>query len=195
MQECKILFPDKYAILIVDELVGNGLLNKNTSVWTKIQCSQSLIQFLDICSRPTILDQQQQQQLQLHSVQTPEMNEYPNICYSLFEPLLDKLHSFMQELADVVVFRPNKTMKNEKFGQFRLNCLELLTVAADFAQFDCGNALAKIPISFFKSLLDLAFIHERNNFFLVHFRRLIHLCMIFRRRILKILFLGENMLI
>eukprot|EP00484_Ammonia_sp_Unknown_P016719 CAMPEP_0197042554 /NCGR_PEP_ID=MMETSP1384-20130603/18904_1 /TAXON_ID=29189 /ORGANISM="Ammonia sp." /LENGTH=117 /DNA_ID=CAMNT_0042473681 /DNA_START=1 /DNA_END=350 /DNA_ORIENTATION=+ len=80
------------------------------------------------------------------------------------------------------------------FGQIRLNCLELLTVGADFAQFECGKALAKIPIGFFQALLDLAFVHQTNNLFLAHFQRLIHLSMIFRRRILKFLFLNENML-
>ena len=71
------------------------------------------------------------------------------------------------------------------FGQIRLHCLELLTISADFAQFECGNVLGQIPTRFWDYLLQMAFLHSNNNIFLCHFRRLIHLTMIFRRRNLK----------
>ncbi len=37
IQKCKILFPDKYSLLIVNELIGNGLLcndNQKRLIWT-----------------------------------------------------------------------------------------------------------------------------------------------------------------
>merc|ERR1712129_626656 len=80
------------------------------------------------------------------------------------------------------------------FGQTKLNCLELLTVSADFAQFKCGNVLSLLPLKFWSELLNLALIHNENNMFLCHFRRLIHLSMIFRRRFLKHLFENDQML-
>merc|ERR1712157_47021 len=80
------------------------------------------------------------------------------------------------------------------FGQVKLNCLELLTVSADFAQFKCGHVLGLLSFDFWKELLNLAFVHNANNMYLCHFRRLIHLSMIFRRRFLKYLFLECQLL-
>ncbi|ETO10363.1 hypothetical protein RFI_27017 [Reticulomyxa filosa] len=80
------------------------------------------------------------------------------------------------------------------FGQVRLNCLELLTMSADLANFKCAKVLAKLTHEFWDAIVEMAFIHKTNNFFLCHFRRLIHLCMIFRRRYLKYLFVERNLL-
>ncbi|ETO24030.1 hypothetical protein RFI_13125 [Reticulomyxa filosa] len=76
-------------------------------------------------------------------------------------------------------------MVGKPFGQVRLNCLELLTISADFAQFKCGKVLGNLKFDFWKAILDLAFTHKANNLFLCHFRRLVHLSMIFKRRFLK----------
>ena len=88
----------------------------------------------------------------------------------------------------------NYTVIQRPFGQIRMNCLELLTISADFAQFECGNVLGKIPMTLWNHLLEMAFIHKNNNIFLCHFRRLTHLTMIFRRRILKHLFVEKKFL-
>merc|ERR1711994_471393 len=80
------------------------------------------------------------------------------------------------------------------FGQIKLNCLELLTVSADFAQFKCGLVLKRLPLPFWRKLLTMAITHCASNMFLCHFRRLIHLAMIFRRRFLKHLFVECQMM-
>jgi len=200
---CSALFKAEHATLIVDELIGNGLLDaqhRPCSVWTRVQCTQTLIAFMDICSRPSVLEQVNP----AHSNQmdASAVDDRPNILHSLFAALLQRLQQYIPQLAHLVIHHeqylaPMATTHGviaRPFGQIKLNGLELLTVAADFAQFECGQALAKIPISFFKDLLSSAFVHCTNNFFLVHFRRLLHLSMIFRRRILKYLFLEQDML-
>ncbi|ETO11610.1 hypothetical protein RFI_25768 [Reticulomyxa filosa] len=85
-------------------------------------------------------------------------------------------------------------MVGKPFGQVRLNCLELLTISADFAQFKCGKVLGNLKFDFWKAILELAFTHKANNLFLCHFRRLVHLSMIFKRRFLKYLFVDCVML-
>jgi len=75
LQGCKPLFSDAYAVLIVNELIGKGLLGndaQSVSVWTQIQCTQTLIQFLDICSRPTIFDSNN------NGKDSTNANAYPN---------------------------------------------------------------------------------------------------------------------
>merc|ERR1712228_584432 len=57
-----------------------------------------------------------------------------------------------------------------------------------------GHVLGLLPLKFWSSLLDMALVHNQNNMFLCHFRRLIHLSMIFRRRFLKHLFESDQML-
>merc|ERR1712087_735708 len=80
------------------------------------------------------------------------------------------------------------------FGQVRANCMELLALSADYAQFECGEVLGKMPISFWSALVDMALLHRNNNLFLCHFRRLVHLSMMFRRRILKYLVVERKMI-
>eukprot|EP00488_Nonionellina_sp_1-RS-2012_P002781 TRINITY_DN5616_c0_g1_i1.p1 TRINITY_DN5616_c0_g1~~TRINITY_DN5616_c0_g1_i1.p1 ORF type:complete len:158 (+),score=44.60 TRINITY_DN5616_c0_g1_i1:63-476(+) len=69
-------------------------------------------------------------------------------------------------------------------GRLKLNALELLTVTIDFHEMNCSVVLKEIPLSFWSKIVDMAFVHKYNNMFLCHFRRLVHLAMIFRRRIL-----------
>ena len=126
----------------------------------------------------------------------------PNILYPLFDKCLRTLHGYIPKLSNLVInyqsdhksIKLNYVMIKKPFGQIRLHCLELLTISADFAQFECGNVLGKIPMTFWNYLVEMAFIHKNNNIFLCHFRRLIHLTMIFRRRILKHLFTEKKLL-
>ncbi|ETO03926.1 hypothetical protein RFI_33476, partial [Reticulomyxa filosa] len=107
----------------------------------------------------------------------------PNLCQVITQP---SASLGPIRLADGIIEKP--------LGQVRLNCLELLTVSADFAQFKCGKVLSNLKSDFLKAILDMVFIHKANNMFLCHFRRLIHLSMIFRRRFLKYLFVDYGML-
>ncbi len=59
---------------------------------------------------------------------------------------------------------------------------------------NCALVLKQIPLKFWDSKLNMAFIHKYNDIFLCHFRRLVHLAMIFRRRILKHLCVECNMI-
>ena len=162
-------------------------------LWTNI------VQFMDICSRPTIMDPTQLLAAESGLIE-PEPS--PNILYPLFDKCLTKLHSYIPRLSQMVIdyksdfksIKLNYQTIEKPFGQIRLHCLELLTISADFARFECGNVLGKIPMKFWIHLLEMAFIHKNNNIFLCHFRRLIHLTMIFRRRILKKLFVEKKML-
>ena len=185
---------------IIDSFM-NGLLDqeKKRTTWHRIFCGQILIQFMDICSRPTIMDPTQLLAAESGLIE-PEPS--PNILYPLFDKCLKKLHSYIPKLSQMVIdyksdfksIKLNYRTIKKPFGQIRLHCLELLTISADFAQFECGNVLGKIPMKFWIHLLEMAFIHKNNNIFLCHFRRLIHLTMIFRRRILKQLFIEKKML-
>merc|ERR1712228_584326 len=114
---------------------------------------------------------------------------------------MGRLHTFIPAMCDMITFNEERSsirlasgLIPKPFGQTKLNCLELLTVSADFAQFKCGHVLGLLPLKFWSSLLDMALVHNQNNMFLCHFRRLIHLSMIFRRRFLKHLFESDQML-
>ncbi len=154
---------------------------------------------MDICSRPTIMDPTQLLAAESGLIE-PEPS--PNILYPLFDKCLKRLHEYIPKLTKLLInyksdyksIKLNYTTITKPFGQIRLHCLELLTISADFAQFECGNVLGKIPMNFWEYLVDMAFIHKNNNIFLCHFRRLIHLTMIFRRRILKHLFIEKKLL-
>merc|ERR1712056_28019 len=108
----------------------------------------------------------------------------------------------MPQLADVVISEKIKLKSipsthgiiTKPLGQIKLNCLELLTVSADFAQFECGLVLERLPLPFWRKLMTMAIRHCASNMFLCHFRRLIHLAMIFRRRFLKHLFVDCQMM-
>eukprot|EP01084_Bolivina_argentea_P116383 206799_1 len=186
--------------LIIDSFV-NGLLDveKKRSTWHRMFCGQILIQFMDICSRPSIMDPTQLLAAESGLIE-PEPS--PNILYPLFSTCLKRLHSYIPQLSKLVIhyesdfksIQLNTQLIEKPFGQIRLHCLELLTISADFAQFECGNVLGQIPLEFWNYLLEMAFIHRNNNIFLCHFRRLIHLTMIFRRRILKHLFVEKKLL-
>eukprot|EP00485_Elphidium_margaritaceum_P013111 CAMPEP_0202694316 /NCGR_PEP_ID=MMETSP1385-20130828/8200_1 /ASSEMBLY_ACC=CAM_ASM_000861 /TAXON_ID=933848 /ORGANISM="Elphidium margaritaceum" /LENGTH=1305 /DNA_ID=CAMNT_0049350135 /DNA_START=24 /DNA_END=3941 /DNA_ORIENTATION=+ len=185
---------------IVDAFIGGILdVEKKRTTWHRTFCGQILIQFMDICSRPTIMDPTQ---LLAAEAGLAELEPSPNILFPLFDKCLQRLHSYIPKLSNLVVnyqsdykFIPLPyTVIKKPFGQIRLHCLELLTISADFAQFECGNVLGKIPMRFWNYLVEMAFIHKNNNIFLCHFRRLIHLTMIFRRRILKHLFVEKKML-
>merc|ERR1712048_125201 len=187
--------------LIIDSFM-NGLLDKDgkRTTWHRMFCGQILIQFMDICSRPTIMDPTQLQIAQENGME-PEAS--PNILYPLFDKCLKRLHSYIPQLSQLVIdyksdhkqgIKLSYALILQPFGQIRLHALELLTISADFAQFECGNVLGKIPMNFWNYLLEMAFIHKNNNIFLCHFRRLIHFTMIFRRRILKHLFLKKKFL-
>ncbi|ETO25486.1 hypothetical protein RFI_11647 [Reticulomyxa filosa] len=276
--------------LIVDSMI-KALLNveDTRTLWHQVMCGQTLIQFLDITSRPTIINPAQIV-AEMMRVAPPEPS--PNVLHQLFnvmailffclficlfifismyssltciyifyflfslsngrikkkgETNLVRLHTYIPQLCEAIIhpskrlifvlsvnnivstffycinlairlfvcfyllwnIPPPKKKKKKKelepvplaggvikepLGQVRLNCLELLTVSADFAQFKCGKVLALLQNDFWKAILDMAFVHHENNLFLCHFRRLIHLCMIFRRRLLKYLFVECNML-
>ena len=185
--------------LIIDSFM-NGLLNndKSRTLWHRISCGQTLVQFLDISSRPTIVDPAQAMAGVL-GVVPPEPN--PNVLHPMFDKSLKRLHEYIPKMCDKISQEMDlKSIKlangivKKPFGQVKLNCLELLTVSADFAQFQCGHVLNKLEKKFWAAILDMAFIHNNNNMFLCHFRRLIHLSMIFRRRFLKFLFTKCQML-
>ena len=117
IENCQILFKKEYATLIVDELVGKGLLDKDNkrTIWTRVQCAQTLIQFLDICSRPTIIDPSQMNMNMNNNnnannnnggsagIMMDELDDHENILYQLFEPLLNQLHSYMPQLSNLVI--------------------------------------------------------------------------------------------
>ncbi|ETO05323.1 hypothetical protein RFI_32074, partial [Reticulomyxa filosa] len=125
-----------------------------------------------------------------------------NLFIKLKKKSLKRLHTYIPVLCQTIV-SPTRQLEPisladgviaKPFGQVRLNCLELLTVSADFAQFKCGKVLGNLKFEFWKAILDLAFTHKSNNLFLCHFRRLVHLSMIFKRRFLKYLFVDCVML-
>mmetsp|Transcript_2577 Transcript_2577/g.4178 ORF Transcript_2577/g.4178 Transcript_2577/m.4178 type:complete len:1436 (+) Transcript_2577:119-4426(+) len=186
--------------LVIDSFM-NGLLDKDSTrtVWHRICCGQTLVQFLDISSRPTIMDPTAAMAGML-GVVAPDPN--PNVLHPMFEDSLKRLHEYIPQMCAAitdksVVLKPVKLASGEvekPFGQVRLNCLELLTVSADFAQFKCGHVLGLLKVEFWEELLNMAFTHNQNNMYLCHFRRLIHLSMIFRRRFLKHLFVHCQML-
>ena len=127
----------------------------------------------------------------------------PNVLHPMFEGALHRLHSFIPRLCETISSPDTVRMRSirlasgavsEPLGQIKLNCLELLTVSADFAQFKCGLVLERLPLPFWRKLLTMAITHCASNMFLCHFRRLIHLAMIFRRRFLKHLFVECQMM-
>eukprot|EP00486_Rosalina_sp_Unknown_P002524 CAMPEP_0201567370 /NCGR_PEP_ID=MMETSP0190_2-20130828/7859_1 /ASSEMBLY_ACC=CAM_ASM_000263 /TAXON_ID=37353 /ORGANISM="Rosalina sp." /LENGTH=1469 /DNA_ID=CAMNT_0047987285 /DNA_START=114 /DNA_END=4523 /DNA_ORIENTATION=- len=199
IQEAGELFKG-HEFLIIDSFM-NGLLDKEKSrtIWHRISCGQTLVQFLDISSRPTIMDPASAMAGML-GVVAPDPN--PNILHPMFEDSLKRLHTFIPNMCDTICDKNNNLspiklasgLVSHPFGQVKLNCLELLTVSADFAQFKCGHVLGLLKLNFWEELLNMAFIHNQNNMYLCHFRRLIHLSMIFRRRFLKHLFVNCQML-
>ena len=199
IEEVAPLFENMENVIIDSFMEGILDADRQRTTWHRMFCGQILIQFMDICSRPTIMDPAQLMAAQENFTE-PEPS--PNILYPLFDKCLKRLHSYIPQLSDLVInynsdfrsIRLNYGTIRKPFGQIRLHCLELLTISADFAQFECGNVLGMIPMKFWNYLLDMAFYHKNNNIFLCHFRRLIHLTMIFRRRILKHLFVEKKML-
>merc|ERR1712176_336489 len=200
IQEASDLFAgfDKQII----DFFMNGLLDsdgKGRTIWHRVSCGQTLVQFLDISSRPTIMDPASAMAGML-GVVAPDPN--PNILHPMFDQALARLHTFIPQMCAAITSNADERgslrlasgVIPKTFGQTKLNCLELLTVSADFAQFKCGNVLSLLPLEFWSELLNLALIHNENNMFLCHFRRLIHLSMIFRRRFLKHLFENDQML-
>ena len=180
----------------------NGLLdveNKRT-LWHRVSCGQVLVQFLDIASRETIMDPGAAMAGML-GVVSPDADQ--NIIHPMFENALKRLNTFIPKLCHLICNKDDNGLKpiqlscgelTNPFGQVRLNCLELLTVSADFAQLECGEVLGLVEVKFWEEFLNMAFIYKENNMYLCHFRRLIHLSMIFRRRLLKHLFLNCKML-
>ena len=57
-------------------------------------------------------------------------------------------------------------------------------MAVEYSQAEAARPLSLAPRGFWAKLLDLLFVHVRNNFFLRCFRRLLHFAMLLRRRIL-----------
>ena len=182
-----------YEIRIVDSFL-EGLIDKENkrSLFHRILCGQILIQFLDIASRPTIINPAAAYADMLGLV-PPEPS--PNVLHLMFERSLKHLHKWIDRLCNEItkerLLEPIALASgiiDKPLGHVRLDAIELLTVSIDFAQFQCAKVLKKVPNQFWCSLLDMAFTHPANNMFLCHFRRLVHLTMIFRRRILKMLF-------
>ncbi len=70
------------------------------TTWHRNFCGQILIQFIDICSRETIVDPAAliaaQNELCLHE-------ESPNILYSLVKQCLERLHYYIPQLCDLIL--------------------------------------------------------------------------------------------
>jgi len=180
--------------LIIGCLV-NGLLGKELGCAQRIRCGQSLVEYLDLASRPTIVDP--------NVAASPfafmqSQNSYKtNIFYSTFKRSLAKLITFIPDLCMLIVQDDEALSKQMiKFsygevavplGRLKLTALELLTVTIDFHEMKCSEVLKQIPMLFWDKIVEMVFLHKFNNMFLCHFRRLVHLAMIFRRRILKYL--------
>eukprot|EP01084_Bolivina_argentea_P307967 532396_1 len=185
---------DTFAQCLLDEM------NEYTT-FHRIKCGQMLVGLLDILSRPTITNPEDAQAGML-GVMMPQPSD--NAFHIMFPNTLKRLQSFIPKLCNCIInksgniklypIKLNSDIIKSPFGLVRMYCLELLAISADFAQMECGKCLGLIKIDFWKYLIDLAFIHCNNNFFLCEFRRLIHLCMMFRRRILKYLFIHCNMM-
>ena len=190
IEDTKCLFDGNFD-LIIDCFV-NGLLGNELSVWQRIRCGQSLVEYLDLASRPTIMDPS--------VASTPfgfmqGQNAYKeNIFFSSFKHCLSKLIAFIPDLCMLIV--EDTQYEQIKFsygdiaaplGRLKLTALELLTVTIDFHEMNCSLVLRQIPMEFWSKIVEMVFMHRNNNMFLCHFRRLVHLAMIFRRRILKYL--------
>ncbi|ETO30200.1 hypothetical protein RFI_06921 [Reticulomyxa filosa] len=198
IEEGRLLFHG-YEHLIVDSMIHALLdVDQSRTLWHRLMCGQTLVQFLDICSRPSIIDPASF--ADMAALGPPEPS--PNQLFQMFNKSLKRLHTYIPQLCQAILF-PQKQLEpiplaggiiQKPFGQIRLNCLELLTLSADMAQFKCGKVLAYLKPDFWKGILELAFVHKTNNLFLCHFRRLLHLSMIFRRRFLKLLFVTCGML-
>jgi len=184
--------------LIIDSFV-NGLLGiesgKKLSFWQRIRCGQSLVEYLDLASRPTIMDPSAAPSP--FAFMQPQNAYKENIFYGSFKQCLSRLIRYIPRLCLMIIdskdSSPYKPMKlthgpvPTPLGRLKLNALELLTVTIDFHEMQCAVVLKEIPLEFWSKILDAAFCHKFNNMFLCHFRRLVHLAMIFRRRILKYL--------
>eukprot|EP01083_Nonionella_stella_P185906 679268_1 len=200
VQEVTTLFVG-HEELIVDSFLS-ALLNDELSSWQRAYtCGGTLIQFLDIASRPTIVDPSALLDME-DMLGAVSADPTANVFHSMFDKILARLHTFIPKLCETITSSasiPSPIMVSARtvdrpLGSVKLMCLELLTVAADFAQFECGKVLGQMPEYVWSELLNMAFIHRENNCFLHHFRRLIHLTMIFRRRILKSLFVKDKLL-
>merc|ERR1712176_1734281 len=100
IQEAAELF-DGFECDIIDSFM-NGLLdsdNKSRTIWHRISCGQTLVQFLDISSRPTIMDPASAMAGML-GVVAPDPN--PNILHPIFDSALQRLHTFIPQLCDMI---------------------------------------------------------------------------------------------
>ncbi len=184
--------------LIIDSFVF-GILGTESgadlSFWQRIRCGQSLVEYLDLASRPTIMDPSAAPSP--FAFMQPQNAYKENIFFGTFKHCLSRLIQYIPRLCLMIIAdkdsSPYKPMQlthgpvPKPLGRLKLNALELLTVTIDFHEMQCAVVLQEIPLEFWDKIVDAAFCHKFNNMFLCHFRRLVHLAMIFRRRILKYL--------
>merc|ERR1712228_1112378 len=154
---------------VIDSLM-NVFLNldeKNRSIWHRVLCAQSLLQFFDIVSRKTIMNPDECENIFYSQQRAPKRLQYyvPKLC----ETIINK-----QVKTKSVRFSTGIVSKS--LGQIKLNCLDLLTLKV------------------WSELANMCFVHNQNNMFLGHFRHLLQTSMVFRRRYLKHLFVSEKLL-
>merc|ERR1711902_476058 len=90
--------------------------------------------------------------------EVPDADEGMNIFYSR-KKAPNKLQSFIPQICELIIGE-QKDVKSIEFssrivtkplGQIRLNCLELLTVAIDLAEFECGEVLELLSLKFWSA--------------------------------------------
>jgi len=200
IENTKCLF-EGHANVVIDTfihgLLGQGAVGEKLNFWQRIRCGQSLVEYLDLASRPSIIDPSIAVSPFAY-LQT--QNAYKeNIFYGTFKQCLSRLIEYVPQLCQLIVDDDgveNVSPMNREIrfsygaipkplGRLKLNAMELLTVTIDFHEMQCAVVLEAIPMTFWDKIVDLALRHHNNNMFLCHFRRLVHLGMIFRRRILR----------
>ena len=81
---------------------------------------------------------------------------------------------------------------SKSLGQMRLRCFQLI-FSIDFAIDGTDNLLRLISSDFWRDLVDMIFIHDRNNLYLYHFRQFVYLSMLFHLLILEYLIIKCNL--
>ena len=187
---------DNAKCVLIESLL-DGLLNDKLSSFLRVLCTKAIISILDIIKLPSLIDGDENIQNEEEQMMTMQ-----NFLHFLFEPSLETMCASIPKLCAVITnentslhpIKINHETIHKPFGQIRLACLEMLSITVDIFMMDAAKPLSIMKLSFWEKLFDLAFVHKQNNFFLTHFRKLLHLSMLFRRRIFKHLCLKSDFL-